>query len=191
MGFSEAGQEEALSLFQKAEGKRLTPQIWSGSPGSEMYEHLWLGKFKGEYFTAILLFDLTEQWNAYELEALAGVEFVDITGNTSKLFGRYRVLMSWLLTGAYALISLLLILRYGITGTFKVVFPPLVSVLLTLSLLTICGQAINLFHILALIMVLGIGIDYTLFSGKRVANNATPLWPLPCQQLQQYCRLDC
>ena len=163
MGFSEAGQEQALALFREAEGKRLTPEVWRGSPGSDMYEHLWLGKFEGEYFTAVLLFAPSENWNAYELETLTAVEFIDITGNTSELFGRYRVLMGWLLTGAYILISLLLVLRYGIAGTFKVVFPPLLSVLLTLSLLTISGETINLFHILALIMVLGIGIDYTLF----------------------------
>ena len=163
VGFSEAGQEQAQTLFREAEAKRLTPEAWAGSPGSDMYEHLWLGEFEGEYFTAALLFELSEDWDAYELESLTGVEFIDITGNTSELFGRYRVLMGWLLTGAYTLISLLLVVRYGMAGTFKVVFPPLLSVLLTLSLLTISGEVINLFHILALIMVLGIGIDYTLF----------------------------
>lgn len=163
MGLSETAREQALTQFREAQGRRLTPQAWAGSPGSDLYNHLWLGEFAGEYFAAVPLFAPSVNWDMHGPETLQGVEFIDITGNTSKLFERYRVLMSWLLAGAYTLISLLLVLRYGIAGTFRVIFPPLLSVLLTLSLLAISGETINLFHILALIMVQGIGIDYTLF----------------------------
>ena len=163
MRFSGKAQEEAILSFKDAETHLLTPAQWLTSPVSTMYRHLWLGKHDGEHFSAVLLFQPAEDWNPAALESLDGVEFVDITGSTSELFGRYRVLMGWLLTIAYTAITALLALRYGINGAVRIVLPPLMSVLLTLSLLTIFGQSINLFHVLALIMVLGIGIDYTLF----------------------------
>ena len=161
LGFA-AGQQ-AQAQFDQRNKKPLTPETWLNSPVASVYSHLWLGQINGEYFSAVIPSGIRNDWQPEQAEMLPGVEFIDKTTDTSQLFGRYRALMGWLLLGAYVMIWAVLACRYGIPGAVQVVLPPLLAVLTTLSLLALTGQPINLFHVLALIMVLGIGIDYTLF----------------------------
>ena len=156
--------QQAKQVFRESTELRITPESWLAGPLRQTHGYLWLGKIDGEYFTAVILGGVSPEWNPAELvNALEGVALIDKTKETSSLFGRYRVLMSWLLVVAYLLIGAVLAVRYGVAGAIRVLIPPVLSVLLTLSFLGLTNQAINLFHILALLMVLGIGIDYTLF----------------------------
>ena len=163
IGFSGEASDKAREVFAEAEDRYITPEQWLQSPVADFYRHLWLGQIEGRYFSAVMLQGVSEQWDPQSLPEIAGVSFIDKTTSTSSLFGRYRVLMGWLLVIAYSAITGLLALRYGIRGAINVITPPAISVLLTLSLLGYLGEPLNLFHVLALIMVLGIGIDYTLF----------------------------
>ncbi|MDO3387788.1 MMPL family transporter [Gilvimarinus sp. SDUM040013] len=91
------------------------------------------------------------------------VSWVDPVGRTNQLLEHYRHNASGLLLLAYALIWLLLCWRYGAFGALAVVTPPAAASVVTLALLLVMGHAISVFHIMALMLVLGIGIDYTLF----------------------------
>ena len=53
--------------------------------------------------------------------------------------------------------------------------PPIVAALLTLAVLGITGQPINLFSVLALLLVLGIGIDYTIFFAEAKEKRETAM----------------
>lgn len=163
LGFSAEARDQALKRFKQDKNNALIPEVWLNSPVASIYGHLWLGLVGNEYFSAVLLNKVGNDWQPEQAEVLPGVEFIDKTGDTSQLFARYRLLMGWLLVIAYTIIAALLACRYGVRGALQVVLPPLLAVVTTLSLLALTGQAINLFHVLALIMVLGIGIDYTLF----------------------------
>lgn len=163
LGFSPEGQAKAAEQFLRHNTNILTPEAWLNGPAAQLYDYLWLGSMGGDYFSATMLNRVSDDWQPGQAETLPGVEFIDKTGDTSQLFARYRVLMGWLLVLAYSIIFVLLAIRYGVRGAVQVILPPLLAVLSTLSLLALTGQAINLFHVLALIMVLGIGIDYTLF----------------------------
>ena len=163
LGISDKARASALSAFQSASGQWLKPDNWLSNPIAQIYDYLWLGKHGNDYFSPVILMGAGKNWNPEDMTKLSGVEYVDKTTETSKLFGAYRVLMGWLLLVAYGVITVLLAFRYGVRGAVRAVMPPVTSVLLTLSLLAVLGQPVNLFHILALLMVLGIGIDYTLF----------------------------
>ncbi len=155
---------KAREQFLMHSDRKLTPEVWLAGPLVQTHGYLWLGQVEGSYFSAVLLAGVSPEWNPAVLaEPLEGVTLVDKTGETSGLFGRYRVLMSWLLVAAYILIAVVLVIRYRVAGAIKTLMPPVLAGLLTLSFLGLSGQPINLFHILALLMVLGIGIDYTLF----------------------------
>ena len=163
LGIASQARNQALERFDQDRENSLMPDAWLNSPMASVYGHLWLGAIGNEYFSAVLLNNVGNEWQPEQAETLPGVEFIDKTAATSQLFARYRLLMGWLLVIAYSIITVLLALRYGVRGALQVVLPPLLAVVTTLSLLALTNQAINLFHILALIMVLGIGIDYTLF----------------------------
>ncbi len=59
-------------------------------------------------------------------------------------------------------VFLLLFVRYG-REVWRVVLPPLIASILTLALLVGLGQGVNIFHLMALILVLGIGLDMGIF----------------------------
>ncbi len=163
VGLPDSGRDQAMKMFEDSRGQIMMPEDWLQSSAADLYGYLWLGETEGRFYSAVLLEGAASDWEAGRLTDIAGVQFIDKTGSTSSLFKRYRVLMSWLLMVAYMVIAAILSLRYGMKGAVKVIIPPALSVLLTLSFLAVLGSSINLFHILALIMVLGIGIDYTLF----------------------------
>ncbi len=163
LGLSQPARQEAQQTLLSSESKLLTPEQWQQIPIAKMFDYLWLGQKGDDYFSAVMLNGVRKGWNSDTMAELPGVSFEDKTTATSELFGRYRGLMSDLLMVAYGVIFLLLAWRYGWAGGFRVVLPPLAAAGLTLSLLAVVGQPINLFNILALLMVLGIGIDYTLF----------------------------
>ncbi len=56
--------------------------------------------------------------------------------------------------------------------TWRVSAPALAALVLTVSLLALCGQRINVFHLVALLLVLGIGLNYGLFFERPAQDQA-------------------
>jgi predicted exporter len=76
--------------------------------------------------------------------------------------GKYRVQVgTWVLL-AYLFVLLALVLRYK-RQVWRIVMPPLLASVFTLAILIELEQGINLFHMMALILVLGIGLDMGIF----------------------------
>ena len=70
--------------------------------------------------------------------------------------------MTWLVVFSYFAVYGLLYPRYG-RDTWRVVAPTAIASLTTLALLGSVGAGLQLFHVLALMLLLGIGIDYGIF----------------------------
>ncbi len=101
------------------------------------------------------------------LQAMAdeneNVLWVDKVVATNQLLQQYREHASIILIVAYGFVLLLMSLRYRIKGAVLVVLPPLLASLSVLALFGWLGIGISIFNIVALLLVLGIGIDSTLF----------------------------
>lgn len=116
------------------------------------------------HFSAVTLRGLEQPERV--IEAIAGldsVHWVDPVERTSQLLGDYRRVAGLLLLMAYTCIGLLLSRRYGIKGALWTLAPPVTASLITVALLALLGQPISVFNMMALLLVLGIGIDYALF----------------------------
>ncbi|WP_169334780.1 MMPL family transporter [Gilvimarinus chinensis] len=90
-------------------------------------------------------------------------QWVDPVARTSGLLQTYRERASVLLLVAYSVIFCLLLIRYRVLGAAKVIAPPALASVLTIAILLLSGQALSVFHVMALLLVLGIGVDYSLF----------------------------
>jgi predicted exporter len=75
-----------------------------------------------------------------------------------------------LIIATYVLISVLLSRRYGWMGAVETLFPVLGGAVVCVALLGWAGVPLNLFHVLGLLLVLGMGSDYTIF--LRESRNA-------------------
>ncbi|WP_034913988.1 MMPL family transporter [Erwinia sp. 9145] len=142
----------------------LTPEAWLASPNSEGWRLLWMSLSDGR---SAVLVPVEEVKNPQAMKSLAaslpGVSWIDRKATFDQLFAFYRGLMSWLLGAALLAIALSFIIRLGLRQGVRAFLPSLLSLGGGLAALALSGHALNLFSLLALVLVLGIGINYTLF----------------------------
>ncbi|GIU01954.1 MMPL family transporter [Shewanella morhuae] len=100
------------------------------------------------------------------------VQLIDKVADISAVMGHYRLLTLKLLALALLIALLLFSLNLGFKKATVVVAVPALAALLTLATLGLTGSPLSLFHALALILVFGIGVDYSLFfaSAKNHGN---------------------
>jgi predicted exporter len=135
------------------------------SPASAPWRHLWLGRVGEEHASIVALRGVSRSSLPALRQAaagLAGVEWVDQVSEISALLGAYRYYMGWVLLVSYVAVYALLYPRYR-RASWRVLAPTALASLLALALLGIVGQGLQLFHLLALMLLLGIGVDYGIF----------------------------
>ncbi|AVV34794.1 hypothetical protein C8233_15135 [Halomonas sp. SF2003] len=156
-----------------ADAHPLRPADWVALPAGEMGQRLWLDS-RTAAIGIVRFGDVTAEGSA-ALARLAAdddsLEYVDQVARLSTTLGRIRSEMAWLVGGAVGLISLLLALRYR-RSTWRALLPPLGGLVLTLAALTLAGVGLNLFHLLGLLLVLGIGLDAGIFCAEHPARSA-------------------
>ncbi len=142
---------------------------WLATDAGRAQAPLWLGVVDHSS-TAMVhasLISLQGVTDSAALRALASgasdIVYVDQVADLSDLFGRYRERTLWLIALGYGAILALLIWRYGWRRGTAVMLPTALAALLTIAGLGWFGEQLNLFHLLALLLVLGIGVDYALF----------------------------
>lgn len=152
-------QEDARVAL--AELTQDTPSLdvttWLQHRTSEQFRHLWLETGGDDVASMVLLFGVDD------IDALPDVTVINKGRELSALFGEYRSRVAQVLVAAYLVILLGLTTRYGLRRAAILLIPPVFAGLLALTLISLAGETLNLFHFLALILVLGIGIDFTLF----------------------------
>lgn len=146
------------------ESEALEIDTWLEDPVSEQFRNLWLDVGTDKSASIVLLYGLQDTLSLRE--ALADFPSVVVANKAeemSSLFGQYRERVSWVLAAAYAIILLGLATRYGLRQAVVLLIPPVFAGALALIIISVLGNSLNLFNFLAMILVLGIGIDFTLF----------------------------
>ncbi|WP_127960177.1 MMPL family transporter [Serratia microhaemolytica] len=154
----------------------VSAEAWLASPLSEGWRLMWLTLADG---TTGLLIPVDGVTQSAALKALAqqqpGVAWVDRKQSFDALFALYRWVLTGLLLVALLVIATSALLRLGWRKGSLSLLPSLLSLSCGLAALSLSGQPVNLFSLLALVLVLGIGINYTLFFSNP---NGTPLTSL-------------
>lgn len=160
----------AAGLEQSARAPDLDLERWLASPAGQPWAHLWVGRTPAQgqsgrgYATLVALYGVQDTAALAALDTLNPQwHFVDKGADISNLFQRYRERGMALISIAYLLVYLFLCWRYGPLLALAVMLPTALAASLTIAGLGWLGQELNLFHLLALLLVLGIGVDYALF----------------------------
>jgi predicted exporter len=102
---------------------------------------------------------------------ISGIAMMDPAADWSRLFGTYRRYALGLLVLSAALMYPLLSWRYGWIGAARVMVPSVVAAGLTPPIIALFGTQLSFFNTMALVLVLSIGVDYSVFcretSGER------------------------
>ncbi|TWI13309.1 MMPL family transporter [Aerolutibacter ruishenii] len=144
----------------------LTLQAWLAAPASQPLRHLWLGR-SGDGVGSVVLVDAVGGSAALaalqaQADGLDGVRWVNRTAEFSALLGHYRQMMGWLLLAGMVLVAVTLAMRYR-RDAWRATVPTLLAGVLTVATLGWLGLPLQLFNVLALLLLLGMGIDYGIF----------------------------
>lgn len=100
------------------------------------------------------------------LAGIDGVRFLDAAGDFSERLATYRYRAIWLIGLSALLMVAPLAWRYGLKGGLTVLMPSVTALFMTPALIAFCGEPISFFHIMGLILVLAIGVDYATFCAE-------------------------
>ena len=163
---SESDLSIAQLKFEQSRERLLTSDLWLQTQASENWKDLIVMQTDTTVATVIrftgMLDDTVKQKLRSLSEAETGVSYVDKIQNISELMGNYRSqIINWIVI-AYICVLIILLYRYKLQ-VWRVVLPPLFASIVTLAILAQFEQGLNLFHLMALILVLGIGLDMGIF----------------------------
>ncbi|MDX2469429.1 MAG: hypothetical protein QNL04_02500, partial [SAR324 cluster bacterium] len=172
MGFTKADTKSYFNSFKK-EPNFLDLDEWLKSPVSVPWRNMWyhsetkikgesLSKSKAKFATVVYLSAGFDDSIFVGVES-DGVTLVDRAGMISESFSQHRHSILLVLLAAYSLIFYFLWVNEGLANAFWIILPPFVGAVNVLAFLKLFGLEINLFHMLAMILILGIGIDYSIF----------------------------
>ena len=156
----------------------LTIATWLASPVSEPMRPLWLGPQGSDLVSVVTLKNVDASRTEALVNAardLPGVVWADQVASISHVLGRYRERMSWVLLASYGVIWLLFLPRYG-RSAWRVLAPSITASLSALAVVGLLGEPLQLFHILALYLVFGIGVDFAIFLSERTHSKGQDVW---------------
>lgn len=174
LGLDENLKPELQAAYLAAKTDYITPADFFTLEAGRQLAPLWLAPndkataYDAEHGTdhgAIVLLGGIKQIDALKARFAndESVQLIDKVADISAVMGHYRLLTLKLLALALGIALLLFSLNFGIKKAAVVVAVPALAALLTLATLGLTGSPLSLFHALALILVFGIGIDYSLF----------------------------
>jgi len=162
LGFDKAAVQAELKQFAEAEHNTLALPEWLET-ADETKQQLWLGCDSEHCQSTVTLTGISDMDALAALQDLPSVVWVDQVESISSLFARYRIRATGLLAIAFCLASLGLGYKFGWRNGATIMSVPVMALAVSLAMLGWFDQLFSLFNLFALLLVLGIGVDYGLF----------------------------
>jgi predicted exporter len=156
--------------LKKAQGPPLQPlglDAWLAAPLSQPWRHLWRGSVDGQA-TGLLVAGAPLEGAALgsaadALKAEPGVLYVDQLAEVTQVLHGLRVSLTWALALGAGLVALVLALWLR-RKAWAAGLPTLAGAVAALAALGYAGLPLNLFALLGLILLLGAGIDFGIYT---------------------------
>ncbi|AQS38475.1 putative exporter [Shewanella psychrophila] len=166
LGMDEELAPELKQAYLTAEGQYIDASTFLNSQAGKLFAPLWIapGDDQKQFGAIVLLGGISDiDKLRHYIADLSDVQLVDKVGDISKVMGKYRQLTLILLAVAMLAATLIFSSRFSMKLASLVVAVPALSAIFTLATLGLMGTSLTLFHALALILVFGIGVDYSVF----------------------------
>ena len=133
---------------------------------------------RGQWFAMLPLRGVTDA-AALEQEIARfgpqGVVLLDLKRESDALYHGYRArVLKFALLGGVAIALLLAVALRSLRRVWEVLAPLAAALIVTVAILVAGGDRLNIFHVVALLLVVGVGSNYTLFFERRNMGNASP-----------------
>jgi len=162
--------------FRRAASNLLEPETWLKSPMSVPYRHLWIGERDHGYASVVMPYGF-ESVAVLERAAkgLPGVTVADKPGSVSRLFHDYRIFGAGTLLIAAILVCAVLWFRYGRAEALRGMVPTAAGMGMVLAAFGYSGTPLTLFSIMALLLVLGVSVNYVIFLREGIERRGAAL----------------
>lgn len=153
-----------IGAFKASEGSILNIEDWLKSPVSASARNLWLGKTDSGFAALVLPQGVNDIASLRDIaDDLKGITFVDKAGSISELLKNYREWGSVWILGLITLIYGVLFVRYKGLQALVIMTPTILAISLTFGIFGYLHIPLSLFNIMALMLVLGVGVNYSIF----------------------------
>ena len=159
----------------------LTPEVWLQSAHGMMYQSQWFVDTRTEekmYYSVVRIAGNAE---VAELKALANtlsldagkqsaqgrVYFIDKTHDISSQLTTFSEQLVWLLLAAVSIAFVVFYLRYGLYGAVLGIITPIFAVAIALLLSDVMLGSLNIFNLVAAILIIALGLDYSVFYAEH------------------------
>ncbi len=106
--------------------------------------------------------------------ASSNVRLMDMKTETNELYQTYRhQALVYSLAGVIAIALLLWITTRSISRTARLLLPLAAAVIVTAATLLALGVSLSIFHLVALLLVIGVGSNYVLFFDRQLTNDGS------------------
>lgn len=163
LGFTDEAIEHERSAFRATANQFLSVDQWLRTAPGEADRAGWLGETSpGVFSSVVLLHSLTDP-SALAKLTREGVVFVDRANDISTVMARSRRWALALVAVAFVTMWLMLTLRYGARGAAQTLMPTALACAVALATFGWLGLPLNIFSTVALWLVVGMGVDYSIF----------------------------
>lgn len=121
----------------------------------------------GENTSVIVLYDFDKP----EIITENGAKYVDVRSDISDGMRSCRKNCMKMLLPIFAVLFLFLSIIYKWKTALKIIAPSAIAAIFSIAVSAIFGQEINLFHILAIFLIIGFGLDYSIFRASGLKHS--------------------
>lgn len=101
-----------------------------------------------------------------------GGQFVDVTKSVTDRIKHCRISCVKMLLPIFLILYVLLSCIYKPKTALKIITPSVMAAIFSVCLVSLTGQEINLFHILAVFLIIGFGLDYSVFRASGIKSSS-------------------
>ncbi|WP_369919718.1 hypothetical protein AB8E32_13410 [Marinomonas polaris] len=161
-----AQQKAIANNYVQENPPTLSPERWSTLAISAQWPGVFTPHSTGEYASIIRLKGHLSEDSIQQLQAAAAtdhnIDYVDQIADISATLARYRTKVADWLFVAYGIITVLLFFRYRL-NVWRVMLPPIAGSIISLACAVFINGGYNIFNLVALMLVFGIGLDMGIF----------------------------
>lgn len=101
-----------------------------------------------------------------------GGQYIDVTKSITNKIKHCRINCIRILLPIFTILFIILSCIYKPKTALKITIPSVISAIFSISLVSLTGQEINLFHILAIFLIVGFGLDYSVFRASGIKSSS-------------------
>ena len=159
-------------LFKPGTASFSVEDFFARSPQNPLRAN-WLGEIQGQYYSVVNVVGSPDYASLEALQNIS-VHLVSKAHDLSQILKNLRQNLMATFGWVIVILALFFIFLDGFKGAFWILFPPVISSLATMVISMFLFGYLNLFNVLAVILIFCLGLDYSVFfSQSKGATVAT------------------